>query len=190
MWQWPVAVRPWTFQEGLLVRGPQGNQQRGKNDALSFQCLSVLKIFCSQILWHVVSSHRKVKGPVERSRLIRFAKNRICKLSLGWEVEDVDGCHRQNASHSRHFYIKIHFQSSYMNLSLGKLFQSIKWTMKLSIWELLNFPKMFLANFGSPNGLNSFLLSNSHFGGLMGIKMTWRVSFGDSSPQGSWECLS
>jgi hypothetical protein len=34
---------------------------------------------------------------------------------------------------------KTHFQSSYMNLSLGKLSQSIKWTIKLSIWELQNF---------------------------------------------------
>lgn len=45
------------------------------------------------------------------------------------------------------FLHKTHFQSSYMNLSLGKLSQSIKWTIKLSIWELQNFPPDVLCPF-------------------------------------------
>lgn len=91
---------------------------------------------------------------------------------------------RPDAGHPRHFCIKTHFQSSSMNLSLGKLFQSIKWTITLSIWELLNFPKMCFSNFGYSNVLNSLSPSNSHSLGLMKIKRTWEEASGGNSHPG------
>lgn len=62
-------------------------------------------------------------------------------------VLDVDDVFQAKCMSLQALLHKTHFQSSYMNLSLGKLSQDIKWTIKLSIWELQNFSPDVLCQF-------------------------------------------
>lgn len=95
---------------------------------LSSQGFFTVKIFYSQILRHILSNLWKIKGNY-KSRSIRFAKNRRYEQSWGGAVEDVAGV---SSAKCKSFQIFLHkkkkipSQSSYMNLSLGKLLPSIK----------------------------------------------------------------
>lgn len=126
-------------------RGPR-EAIRGAGKRPSFLSVSLC---CEDFLFTNSMPHpctsQESKGTC-RSWLISFTKTIEATNNLGGrEIEDVDG--RPNASRSRHFYIKIHFRSSHINLSLGKCVQSIKWTIESSIWELLNFQKHVLCRF-------------------------------------------
>lgn len=128
-------------------RGPR-ETIRGAGKRPSFLSVSLC---CEDFLFTNSMPHpctsQESKGTY-RSWWISFTKTIEATNNLeGREVEDVDGMSQAKHKSSRHFYIKIHFRSSHINLSLGKCFQSIKWTIEWSIWELLNFQKHVLCRF-------------------------------------------